>query len=270
MRAVRLTRRLVFASFGVPLSISYPRDLEESLQPILPPARDRMRATMVPRQVLVERHGNALLRATVDDGAFIAEGDDPGFVFDILDTFIRGHIASTAPQHVFVHAGAVAVDGVALVLPGPALVGKSTLVAALVRAGAAYLSDEFAVMDPGGNVIAYPRMISLRAPGAGPSTEVDPRSLGRVATADPHPVGFVVLTGYRPGMRWNPDSLTPGIAALRVFEHAVTAATRPEESLSVIRRALEGAVVLEGPRGEADELAPPLIAELRALASTRA
>src|ERR687894_479249 len=49
----------------------------------------------------------------------------------------------------------VARGGRALVRPGPSLSGKTTLVAALVRSGAAYLSDEFAVLDPEGRVHPY-------------------------------------------------------------------------------------------------------------------
>ena len=177
------------------------------------------------------------------------------------------HIASQAPDHVFVHAGAVAVGRVGLMLPGPALVGKSTLVAALVHAGASYLSDEYAVLDRDGGMIPYPRRISLRSPGVGPTREVDAARLGRVATGEPLPAGIVVLTEYRPGATWYPNRLTRGEGALSVFTHThtFTASRRPEDSLRAIRRAVDGAVILEGPRGEAEDLAPALIAEMEAL-----
>ena len=63
----------------------------------------------------------------------------------------------------FVHAGVVAVDGRALLLPGGSFTGKTTLVAALLRAGAQYGSDEYAVLDEAGLVLpAYPRPLSIR------------------------------------------------------------------------------------------------------------
>ena len=50
-------------------------------------------------------------------------------------------------QWVFLHAGVVGWGGRALLLPGRSFAGKSTLVEALVRAGAIYYSDEYAVLD---------------------------------------------------------------------------------------------------------------------------
>lgn len=70
--------------------------------------------------------------------------------------------------HLMVHAGAVSLDGCAVVLPGDPDAGKSTLVAALVQAGFSYLSDEAAAVDlQTGRVCAYPRAIAL-GPGSWP------------------------------------------------------------------------------------------------------
>jgi hypothetical protein len=269
MPGVRRARRLIFSSFGVPISVTYPRDMEASIQRILPSSRHRASATAAPRRFRLERRGKSL-SAFADDDDPLIEGEDAGLVLDVLDSFIREHISAEAPEHVFIHAGAVAVDGIALVLPAASLAGKSTLVAALVRAGAAYLSDEYAVLDRDGRVIAYPRPISIRVPGTSSSNEVDAASLGEVASGDPLPVGIVALTEHIPGATWDPERLTTGVGALRVFANAVTASSRPEQSLSAIRKAVEGAVILEGPRGEAEELAPALIAEVETLAASRA
>ena len=65
------------------------------------------------------------------------------------------HVANYAPDRVFVHAGVVAWRGRALVLPGTSFAGKTTLVAELVRAGAIYYSDEYAVLDEQGRVHPY-------------------------------------------------------------------------------------------------------------------
>ena len=64
----------------------------------------------------------------------------------------RLYVAEHAPRRVFVHAGVVAWKGRAILLPGPSYVGKSTLVMELVRAGAVYYSDEYAVLDARGRV----------------------------------------------------------------------------------------------------------------------
>lgn len=62
------------------------------------------------------------------------------------------------------HAGVVARAGRALVLPGPSGHGKSTLVAALLRAGWDYVSDESLCLRwDDGAVVAYPRPLGLSA-----------------------------------------------------------------------------------------------------------
>jgi len=66
-------------------------------------------------------------------------------------------VALHAPSKLFVHAAAVAWQGSVIVVPGRTCTGKSTLAAALVRAGAAYYSDEFAVIDEAGLVHPFAR-----------------------------------------------------------------------------------------------------------------
>ena len=86
------------------------------------------------------------------------------------------HVASHAEELLFVHAGVVGWRGRAIVLPGRTHAGKSTLVAALVRAGASYYSDEYALVDGDGRVRPYPRALSLRrARGAGARRARAPR-----------------------------------------------------------------------------------------------
>jgi hypothetical protein len=49
---------------------------------------------------------------------------------------------------------------------------------------------------------------------------------------------------------------------LAVLGNAVTALYRPGEVMRGLTRAVEGAILLEGERGEADDAAPLLLAEL--------
>jgi hypothetical protein len=68
-----------------------------------------------------------------------------------------------APHLFFVHAGVVALDGRAIVLPGLSRAGKSTLVLALLERGAAFLSDELLVFDVERAVaVPFPRAIKIR------------------------------------------------------------------------------------------------------------
>jgi len=61
----------------------------------------------------------------------------------------------------------VAWRGRAILLPGRSYVGKSTLVMELVRAGAVYYSDEYAVLDARGRVHPFAQPVALREPDGG-------------------------------------------------------------------------------------------------------
>ncbi len=58
-----------------------------------------------------------------------------------------------------VHAGVVELGGRALLLPGSTKSGKSSLVAELLRHGAVYFSDEYALIDAQGRAHPYPSSI---------------------------------------------------------------------------------------------------------------
>ena len=75
------------------------------------------------------------------------------------------YVAEEARRGVFVHAGVVGWKGRALVLPGKSGAGKTTLVAELIRAGATYYSDEYAVLDERGRVHPYARPLAVRVDG---------------------------------------------------------------------------------------------------------
>jgi hypothetical protein len=174
----------------------------------------------------------------------------------LLDSALRTRIAHHAPGRIFVHAGAVAIDGRALLVPGASFAGKTTLVAALVREGAAYLSDEFAVLDESGQVHPYPRPLSLRPGGpqfGGPVEAPGDQQAG------PRPVGAIVVTSYEAGGRFEPRRISAGSGALALLANAVPARERPGETLRAARAAASRAVVLEGSRGEADEAAGALV-----------
>ncbi len=74
--------------------------------------------------------------------------------------------------------------------------GKSTLVAELVRAGAEYYSDEYAVLDSAGGVHPYPRPLSVRQAGGPGVTKQPVHVAGAHATNDPLPVGLVVVSKF--------------------------------------------------------------------------
>lgn len=183
---------------------------------------------------------------------------------EALESDLRLYVAMWANRRVFVHAGVVEWQGRAIVLPGPTYSGKSTLVAALVRAGARYYSDEYAVLDSLGRVHPYPAPLSMRVPGAA-WPERRPASAGaKPSSAKPLPVGLVALSRYRERARWRPQTLSPGQGVLAMLANTVPARLKPSDSLVAIERALSHTKALRGFRGEADEVAGQLLQALEA------
>jgi len=186
---------------------------------------------------------------------------DLGRALAVLESELRQSLAARAKRRTFVHAGVVGWRGRAIVVPGRSRSGKTTLVAELIRAGAEYLSDEFAVLDGRGRVHPFAKTLSVRGAGGcdlhvrRPSAE----ELGGRSATEPLPVGLVVLATHSPGAEWQPETLTPGRAVIEMLAHTVPARLRPEESLSALERAVARAAVLMGERGEASELAPRLL-----------
>src|SRR5512132_3614681 len=86
-------------------------------------------------------------------------------VFETLESDLRLFVAELARHRVFVHAGVVGWKGKAIVMPGRSFSGKSTLVAELVKAGATYYSDEYAVFDSRGRVHPFLKPLEIRAQG---------------------------------------------------------------------------------------------------------
>lgn len=166
-------------------------------------------------------------------------------------------MAEHARGAVFIHAGVVAIGGQAVVLPGRSMTGKTTLVSALLDAGADYLSDEYAVLDDTGLVYPYSRNLSIRLKD-GTRRSVTPSDLGCRVISEPVSVRVVACIEYATNGKWA-MTVTPSSAAiLRVLDNCVCARSRPEQSLRAISQIVERAICLGGVRGEAVEAAQNL------------
>jgi len=255
---------ILFESFGVRMWLgTNRREAAERMHEVLPPGWRENRSAGV------EEHRFGLIgdkggTYRVDLANFpLAEKVPLDLALEILDSAIRARVAFNAPDHIFVHAGVVAYEGRALLIPGKAFSGKTTLVASLVRAGAIYYSDEFAPIDRDGRVHPYAKPLSIRGENQ-LQTNHPVASLGGIAGQEPLPVAAVVNTTYRAGAVWEPTRLSPAQGALALLGNAVPAQDRPEAVLRALTAAVEGATILDGDRGEVEELAPLLLAELGA------
>lgn len=246
--------RIGLEAFGVPLAISAPSAVLPRVETVLPPGWSRREPAEEDHEFsLRPRTGSTY--AVVDEVGALSGSSDLEIALQILDSRLRACIALHAPDYIFVHAGAVAHGGRAIVIPGRSFGGKTTLVAELVRAGATYYSDEFAVLDGQGLVHPYPKRLSIRQYGQ----DYDVGALGGGAGDSPLRIGLIAAGLYVPGVRWEPRRLSGGEAVLEMLSNTVPAQERPEQALSAIRHAVEGAVVLKGERGEAAEVVDDLL-----------
>ena len=179
-------------------------------------------------------------------------------LFQALDAFesdLQLYVAETAPRRVFVHAGVVRWRGKAIVIPGRSFSGKTTLTAELVKAGATYYSDEYAVLDGQGRVHPYRRRLSVRENGHLEKPKKYPvESIGGRSGIKPLPVGLVIVSKYKPGAKWRPQQISAGEGALALMANTVSVRRQPETTLATLRKVVARAPVFKGTRGEARQV----------------
>src|SRR5881394_3494459 len=144
---------------------------------------------------------------------------------DLIDQFeshVQLTVAEYAPRRVFVHAGVVEWNGKVILIPGLSFSGKSTLVAELLRAGATYYSDEYAVIDRNGRVHPYARKLRMRSPDAIHMKRMRAEEFSANTGSKPLPVALVVSTAFREAARWRPRELTTGKAVLELLANTVS------------------------------------------------
>ena len=203
----------------------------------------------VGRKYLLKRNGDEL-----------TWGESRKSFLKYFEAVVRLSVAEFSPELVFLHAGVVGWQGKGIVLPADSYQGKSTLVSELVRLGAEYYSDDFAIADARGHVHPFPRAISMRARDAsGTPYELHPSSMGAVIGDRPIQIGMVFLTKYRPHARWRPRVLSLGEGVLQTVPFTLPINRAPERSLQVLNRIARNAIIATSDRGDARRTARLLL-----------
>jgi hypothetical protein len=183
-------------------------------------------------------------------------------VFDALESHSDYAVAVGAPRRLFTRAGVVGWRGKAIVLPGRRSAGTTSLVAELVRAGATFYSDRYAVFDANGRVHPYSRPLRVHADNGSSAARVPIEAIGGHRGRTALPVGLVVVTEYDASAHWRPRSLSPAQAVLALMEHTIVARLRPAFTLETLSVATRGVLALKGRRGEARTVADGLFQRL--------
>jgi hypothetical protein len=180
--------------------------------------------------------------------------------FESIESDLQHTIAAHSRRHLFVHAGVVGWRGRAILFPGRTYSGKSTLVQALIRAGAVYFSDEFARIDASGLVHSFPRPVALRS-AQGRST-LHPEKEGLKVATGPCRAGAIVATEYRVDGVWDPVCLSPGYATLELLNNTVAVRSDPAKAVRYTGKLASSAAAIRSARGEAEATVPLLLQTL--------
>jgi len=258
-------------AFGVHagVRVSAPGVLPQVL-PLLPPGWKKSRRASVQRLYSLvvaegrQRAGVRRMHVLYADSLRIARDTDLDQVLAALETDLHRYIAEASPHLTFLHAGVVGWQGRAILLPGHSLSGKTTLIREMLRLGATYYSDEFAVVDNFGNVHPFSRPLGIREDSTFAQTKHTAEALGATSGIKPLPLSAVVICKYKAGARWKPAPLSHGEGALELMASGIAVRTQPEHTLRRIQKLVKGAVFFKGTRGEARQSAASILSTLSA------
>lgn len=186
------------------------------------------------------------------DGEDFGDNPDLGSLLKYIGSRIRILVAEYAREIVFVHAGVVVWNGKAVVIPGTSHSGKTTLVAELVKKGAVYFSDEYALISADGMVHPFPRPLAIRERNDPlKRKDVEVGQLGGIAGSGPAPIGLVYFGKFRQKARWDPKTISPGVGLIEIITHTIPMRVNSEFAIVALRNAVEGAEMFRSDRGEA-------------------
>lgn len=241
--------------FGVALSLRSDCDsLLEKIRPwiMLPDWQARPARTGVEDyRVLRPGPGETMFCATLD-GEHLLSGPDEDSLGEALGRHVHLTMA-TRSEFIFVHAGSVCWRGRGIVIPGRSGQGKSSLVKALVEAGAEYYSDEYAVFDEHGRLLPFPRPLMMRLPERTHWALPPPGSKHATSIS-------VLAIRFEAGAGLRLEELTAGQATLELFRNAVAAKRLGARALHQLGQVTDsGGPHFRGVREEAAEAASHIL-----------
>jgi len=233
--------------------------------PLLPPGWKKSHRVIVERLYSLvvaqgcERAGVRRLHLLYADSTRIARDAALNRVLATLETDLHRYTAEATSDMTFLHAGVVGWQGSAIVFPGRSLSGKTTLVREMLRLGATYYSDEFAVVDSSGLVHPFARPLGIREDSSYAQTKYSAEELGATSGVKPLPMGMAVICKYEAGAQWQPAPLSQGQGALELLANSVAVRSQPDQTLRRLQKLVRHTVFIQGTRGEAHQAAASIL-----------
>ena len=258
--------RLTLSAFGVRAGVRVNvSGVLPHVLPLLPPGWKKSPRVIVQRLYSLvvaqgcERAGMRRLHVLYANTMPVARDAALDQVLAALETDLHRYTAEAASDMTFLHAGVVGWQGRAIVFPGRSLSGKTTLVREMLRLGATYYSDEFAVVDSSGLVHPFARPLGIREDSSYPQTKYTAERLGAASGVKPLPLGMAVICKYEAGARWQPALLSQGQGALELLANSVAVRSQPHQTLRRLQKLVRHSVFVQGTRGEAQEAAAAIL-----------
>ncbi len=252
--------RIEAPGFSILVAADCPRTLqliERYLLPWLP--RTQASHDVPDVDIVLRRNPQADYFEMELNGAVIAANETMPYLFTLIqqaadDAMVR-HLRHETP----IHAGTVVYQGKAIVMPGPSGSGKSRLVQELLRLGAEYCSDEYAILDPRGCVQPYPRALMIRG-GSEEQHPVLASDLPAKVCDRPSPVSLFLFLRYEAdaeGLDVRP--LDRSESLIRLLQNTPQVMAEKEDVLAPLKAAMALAASYEGARGDVPRAAAEIL-----------
>ena len=180
------------------------------------------------------------------------------YLFAVIQQQVDEAVIHHAVDRAAVHAGVVALNGQAILLPGTSGSGKTTLVHELIRRGFTYLSDEYALIDSHGRVHPYPRALMVRDEFGEQHPRL-PEELGAQVCREVLPPGLVLALSHRSEGDFEVVPLSHGECLLRLLQNTPQVLAERPEILGPLQALAGAAPCFAGFRGNAGEAADRIL-----------
>lgn len=228
------------------------QDCHEILQRYIFPSIPRLDASSAAADLRIQlEKADDQFRLLLNENE-VSVATEPSQLIPDLIHAIDEAIVSTLSTLRAVHAGAVQLGDRVLLLPGFSHAGKSSMVAELLRRGATYFSDEYALIDADGRVHAYPRPM-LQRNGGSHQVPVLAEESGVPVASSAAQVGWIMEMRYRPGSVWNLTPVAQSAGLLILLRHTPHLVAECPDLIDKFQRAASGAQCFVGHRIEAKD-----------------
>ena len=145
-------------------------------------------------------------------------------------------------------------------IPASSFQGKTTLVKELIKLGAKYYSDEYAVLDENGLVHPFPKTLSVRGINGNPEqVELPAEFYGAQTGTKACEVGLVLMTSYQKDASWEPRVISKGQGVLEIIQHTLSIRSNTKFTMRVLNKVVTNAIICKSLRGNASKTAKTVL-----------